>query len=215
MTSARSTVTWPRPDPKIAVTGVVLFWGDTLVAGSLAPGYDLTSDYVSSLASRGSAVAPVGIVAIVFLGLAHLLAAATLRGAIAVPLVLAGLAGLTIAAFRTACPLGAAGCGTAPNTVADLSGTVHSLAVGAYEVFIVVAMVLFAFTRRRDEKVFALLSILVAVASVLLLLQTGGAHNGLWQRGWLLVNTGWLVAVLLTRRRVERRGRAGSSVRRV
>ncbi|WP_298798827.1 DUF998 domain-containing protein [Pseudonocardia sp. 73-21] len=198
-------MTWPRPDPKIAVTGVVLFWGDTLVAGSLAPGYDLTSDYVSSLAGRGSAVAPVGIVAIVFLGLAHVLAAATLRGALGAPLALAGVAGLTIASFRTGCPLGAAGCGTAPNTVDDLPGTVHGLAVGAYEIAIVAAMLLFAFTRRRDEKVFAPISVVVAVVSVVLLLQTGAAYNGLWQRGWLLVNTGWLVAVLLTRKRVQRR----------
>jgi hypothetical protein len=202
-------VTWRRPDPKIALTGVVLFWGDSLVAGSLAPGYDLTSDYVSSLAGRGSAVAPIGILAIACLGLAHLLAAATVRGAVAVPLVLAGVAGLTVASFRTACPLGAAGCGTAPNTAADLPGTVHVLAVGVYEVATVVAMLLFAFSRHRDEKAFALVGIVAAAASVLLLLQTGAAYNGLWQRGWLLVNTGWLVALLLTRKRAHRRQGSG------
>lgn len=198
-------VTWPRPDPKIAVAGVVLFWGDTLVAGSLAPGYDLTSDYVSSLAGRGSAVAPVGIVALVFLALAHLLAAATLRGAVGVPLALAGVAGLAVASFRTGCPLGAAGCGTAPNSLDDLPGTVHGLAVGAYEIAIVAAMLLFAVGRRSAETVLALVSVVAAVASVVLLLQTGAAYNGLWQRAWLLVNTGWLVAVLLTRKRVLRR----------
>ena len=187
---------WPRLDPKIAVTGVVLFWGDTLVAGSLAARYDLTTDYISSLAGRGSSVAPIGILALAFLGLAHLAAASTLRGALAVPVALAGVAGLTVAAFRTACPLGAAGCGTAPNTAADLQGTVHGGAVAAYEIFIVVAMLLFALSRRRDEKVFALVSVVAAAASVFLLLQTGGADNGLWQRGWLVVNTGWLVLVL-------------------
>jgi len=200
-------VTLPRVDAKIAITGVVLFWADTLIAGSLASGYDLRFDYVSSLAGRGSSVAPVGIVAIVFLGLAHLAAAATLRGPVAVPLVLAGLAGLTIAGFRTACPLGAAGCGTAPNTVADFPGTVHGLAVGAYEIFLVAAMLLVAFSLRRDEKVFALVSVVAAVASVVLLLQTGAAYNGLWQRGWLVVNTGWLVALLLTCNAQERRRR--------
>lgn len=201
-------MTWPRPDPKIAVTGVVLFWGDTLVAGSLARGYDLSTDYVSSLAGRGSAVAPIGILAIVFLGLAHLAAAATLRGAVAGPLVGAGLAGLTVASFRTGCPLGAAGCGTAPNVADDLSTSVHGLAVGAYEIFVVAAMLLFAFSRRHDEKVFALVSVAMAVASVVLLLQTGGAYNGWWQRGWLLVNTGWLVTLLLTRKAQARKLRA-------
>ena len=92
----------PRLDPKIAVTGVVLFWGDTLVAGSLASGYDLTTDYISSLAGRGSSVAPIGILALVFLGLAHLAAAATLRGALALPVALAGVAGLTVAAVAVA-----------------------------------------------------------------------------------------------------------------
>ena len=176
--------------------GVGLFWIGTVVGGALVPGYDPTRDYVSSLAGRGSAVAPIGIAAIALLGLAHLAAA---RGALTVPLGLAGAAGLMIAAFRTACPLGAAGCGTAPNTAPDLSSTVHGLAVAGYEVAIVAAMLLVAITRRRDEKVFALVSVLVAVVSVVLLLNTGGAFNGLWQRGWLLVNTGWLIAVSRTR----------------
>jgi Protein of unknown function (DUF998) len=190
VTSGRSTPTLRRPDARITAGLVLLFWVGTLVGGALAPGYDLTQDYVSSLAGRGSAVAPIGIAAIALLGLAHLAAA---RGRLAVPLGLAGVAGLTIAAFRTACPYGAAGCGTAPNTAADLPGTVHGLAVVGYEVAVVAAMVVVAVSRPRDEKVFA---VLAAVLSVVLLLNTGGAFNGLWQRGWLLVNTGWLVATV-------------------
>jgi hypothetical protein len=197
-------VTWPRLDPKIALTGVVLFWGDSLVAGSLAPGYDLTVDYVSSLAGRGSVVAPIGILAIACLGFAYLAAAATVRGAVAVSLGLAGLAGLAVAAFRTACPFGAAGCGKAPNTAVDIQGTVHALAVVGYEISAVVAMLVIALSCRRDEKVFAVLSAVAAVASVALLLQTGGAYNGLWQRGWLLVNTAWLATLLLGRPRRAR-----------
>jgi Protein of unknown function (DUF998) len=185
------------------VAGCVgLFWIGTLVAGALAPGYDPVRDYVSSLAGRGSVVAPIGIAAIALLGLAHLAAA---RGRLTVPLGLAGVAGLTIAGFRTACPLGAAGCGTAPNTVADLSSTVHGLAVAGYEVAVVAAMLLVAITRRRDEKVFALVSVIAAVLSVALLLNTGGAANGLWQRGWLLVNTGWLVSAVRPPRRPSAR----------
>lgn len=175
----------------------MLFWAGTVVGGALAPGYSMTADYVSSLAGRGSTVAPIGIAAIALLGLAHLPAA---RGALAVPLGLAGVAGLTVTAFRTACPLGAAGCGTAPNTVADLLGAVHVLAVVGYEVAIVAAMAILAITRRRDDKSFALLSAVAAVLSLVLLLNTGGAFTGLWQRGWLLVNTGWLVAMVATNR---------------
>lgn len=186
-----------RLAPRIATAGVVLFWIGTVVAGVLAPGYDPTRDFISSLAGRGSSVAPLGIATLAVLGLAHLVAAVALRDAVAVPLAMAGAAGLTIAAFRVGCPLDAAGCGTPPNTVPDAVATVHGVAVGGYEVAAVVAMLVVAWTCRRTAPVVAVFSVVAAVASVVLLGNAVGVNAGLWQRGWLVVNTAWLVVAVL------------------
>ena len=186
-----------RAGPVATTAGVALFWGLVLVAGALVPGYAARQDYVSSLAGRGSSVAVLGVAAIAVLGLAHLAAAATVRGGPAVPLVLAGLAGLTIAAFRVGCPLDAAGCSFAPgNRIGDAQSGVHGLAVAAYEVALVVAMVAVAVSRRASDRAFALVTAVATPASAVLLLSTGGDANGLWQRAWLLVNTAWLVALV-------------------
>lgn len=182
---------------------MVLFWAGTLVAGALAPGYSLRADHVSSLAGRGSAVAVLGIAALVVLALAHLAAAATAGRPLAVPLVLAGVAGLAVAGFRTGCPLGAAGCGTAPNDAPpDLFDVVHGFGVVGYEVALVAAMAVVA--ARPGPPARRLVTAAATVASVVLLLRTGGADSGLWQRAWLLVNTAWLVALALRVRPIHR-----------
>lgn len=190
---------------RTAAGGVGLFWIGTLLAGALAPGYSARSDYISSLAGRGSEAAAIGIVTLAVLGLTHLAAAATLRGAVGVPLVLAGIAGLAVAAFRTGCPLGAAGCGFGGNDApADLGDVVHVYAVTAYEGFLVVAMVVVAVQLARSRPVAAALTVVAAVLSVVLVLQIGGVDSGWWQRAWLLTNTGWLVVAVLGSR--ERTG---------
>ncbi|RZT88895.1 uncharacterized protein DUF998 [Pseudonocardia sediminis] len=191
--------------PLLPTAAVALFWVLTLTAGALVPGYSIRQDYVSSLAGRGSSVALLGIAAITVLGLAHLSAAWVLRGGLAAPLVLAGLAGLTIAAFRVGCPLGAAGCSFTPgNRIGDASSAVHGYAVAAYEVALVVAMLVTAVSRRSADKVFARVSVVAAPVSVVFLLSTGGDANGLWQRAWLVVNTAWLVALVWrTRSRIR------------
>lgn len=189
---------------RAAVAGVVLFWLASSAAALLAPGYSVVDDYLSSLAGRGSQVAPLGVAALAVLGAAHLAAAVTRRSErpVAVALALAGTAGLAVAAFRTGCPLGAAGCGSAPNDApADLADRVHAGAVLAYEVAIVAAMLLHAAYRLHDDKGSALVAALCAVASVVLLAQTAGAATGLWQRAWVAVNTGWLVLATLRSRR--------------
>lgn len=186
------------PTRGVVVAGVAVFWLVALVAGALVPGYSARADYVSSLAGRGSSVAVFGIAAIAALGIAHVGAAAVWRGAVAVPLALAGVAGLTIAAFRTACPLGAAGCGTPPNVApADLAGSVHGLAVLGYEVALLAAMVVVAARLARTRPLAAALTVAAAVLSVALALNIGGPDLGAWQRAWLVVNTGWLVAAVL------------------
>ena len=184
----------------VAVGCILAFWIIALVAGALAEGYSIRADYISSLAGRGSSVAVLGIAALTLLGAAHLAAATAVRGIVAVPLVLAGLAGLTVAGFRTNCPAGAAGCGSAGNDPpADLAQLTHGYAVVAYEIAIVAAMLIVAgglLTRHRPA--LAALTVALAVLSVLLALQIGGSDTGWWQRGWLVVNTGWLVALAVS-----------------
>lgn len=179
---------------RTATAGVGLFWIGTLVAGAAAPGYSVRDDYISSLAGRGSEVAAIGIVTLAVLGLSHLAAAVALRGAVGVPLAIAGTAGLVLAAFRSGCPLGAAGCGFGGNDApADLADVVHVGAVVAYEGFLVIAMVVVAIQLGRSRSAVAALTVVAAALSVVLFLQIGGADSGWWQRAWLLVNTGWLV----------------------
>ncbi len=186
---------WPAR--RWAGAGIALFWIGTVVAGLLAPGYSARADYVSSLAGRGSSVALLGIAALTALGVAHLAAAAAVRGWVAAPLAVAGACGLAVAWFRTACPLGAAGCGSGANdAVPDLADTVHYTAVVGYEIALVVAMLGVALRLGRARPVAAALTVAAAVASVLLALQIDGPDLGAWQRAWLIVNTGWLVVAL-------------------
>ena len=192
----------------VAVGALALFWLGTVLAGALAPGYAARADYVSSLAGRGSEVAPLGIAALTALALAHLAGAAALmtsaggsravRWAASGALAAAGACGLVVAAFRTGCPLGAAGCGTAPNDAPpDLADVAHVWGVVGYEVALVVAMLAVAVRLGRGWP--AALTVAAAVASVVLALRIGGPDLGLDQRLWLAVNTGWLAALVLTR----------------
>jgi Protein of unknown function (DUF998) len=186
----------PRTDRRgrLVAAGIAAFWLGTIAAGALAPGYSARTDYISSLAGRGSEVAAFGIANLALLGSTHLVAAFVVRGAVRVPLALAGLAGLTVAAFRTDCPGGAAGCGFEPGAAPpDLADTVHGLAVIAYELALVAAMLTLAVRLARTRPLIAAAAVLVAVVSIALALQIGGADNGWWQRAWLVVNTGWLV----------------------
>jgi hypothetical protein len=189
----------------VAVGCILAFWSCALVAGALADGYSIRADYLSSLAGRGSSVAVIGIVALALLGTAHLAAAFATRGIVAVPLVLAGVAGLTVAGFRTGCPAGAAGCGSAGNDPpADLAQLTHGYAVVTYEIAIVAAMVIVAGgLLARHRPALAAVNIAIAAISVLLALQIGGPDTGWWQRGWLVVNTGWLAAFVLTASRTS------------
>lgn len=188
----------------VALGALALFWLGTVLAGALAPGYAARADYVSSLAGRGSEVAPLGIAALTALALAHLAGAVALPGSgsravrwtASGALAAAGACGLVVAAFRTGCPLGAAGCGTAPNDApADLADVAHVGGVVGYEVALVVAMLAAAVRLGRGWP--AALTVAAAVASVVLALRIGGADLGLDQRLWLAVNTGWLAALVL------------------
>lgn len=203
----------------VALGALALFWLGTVLAGALAPGYAARADYVSSLAGRGSEVAPLGIAALSALALAHLAGAVavtrsaggsravrwTASGALAA----AGACGLVVAAFRTGCPLGAAGCGTAPNDAPpDLADVAHLGGVVGYEVALVVAMLAVAVRLGRGWP--AALTVAAAVASVVLALRIGGPDLGLDQRLWLGVNTAWLAVLVLTPGRTPPRRAAAS-----
>ncbi len=177
--------------------GVALFWLGTVLAAAGAPGYSARADYVSSLAGRGSEAAGAGIAALVVLASAHLAAAVAVRGAAGAALAAAGACGLVVAAFRTGCPLGAAGCGTAPNDApADLADALHVVGVVGYEVAAVSAMLALA-VRWRGRA--GALTAVVAVGSAALALRVGGADAGLDQRLWLALTTGWVAVAPLVR----------------
>ncbi len=175
--------------------GIALFWLGTVLGAAGAQGYSARSDYVSSLAGRGSEVAAAGIAALVVLALAHVAAAAVVRGAAGAALLAAGACGLVVAVFRTRCPLGAAGCGRAPDGApADAADVLHGVGVLGYEVAVVAAMVAIAVRWRGWP---GALTAVAGVASVVLALRIGGPDPGLDQRLWLAVTTGWVAAAAL------------------
>lgn len=185
---------------RAVVTAVVAFWGLVFLAGWVNPGYVLTRDYISALASRGADQAWLGLTALVLLPIAHLATAALLRRRAritAAALFLAVVAGLVVAANRISCPRGAAACGSAPRTT-DWMDAVHGRSVGVYGTVMVLVMLLAAYElwNRPGQRPFALVSAALApVSGALLTASAHGDHPGGPQRLWLLVNTGWLVGV--------------------
>ena len=186
------------------VAAVVAFWALVLVAGSVNPGYAPSRDYISALASRGADSAWLGVAALVVLPLAHLGAAAIVRRwarAVAAGLAVSVLAGLVVAAMRISCPAGAAGCSLAGQVRhTDWLDVMHGRAVAVYAVAMVAAMVAMAVSSWSRAPALAVASaVLAPVSGLLVLASAGGTHPGTPQRLWLLVNTGWLVAVAVRR----------------
>ncbi len=195
------------------VLGIALFWVGVFTAGALADGYSAREDFISSLAGRGSEVAPIGIAALLANAVAHLAAAAAVlrrwkSRLCAILLACAGAAVVVIAVARVSCPGGPAGCGEEGGARSDVLDLIHGLAVGTYEIFILAAMGAVAVTVWRRAQAgrprwLAPLSLVFAVASVVLLARTGDQDPGLWQRLWVASNLTWLllVAWLATRGR--------------
>jgi hypothetical protein len=107
--------------------------------------------------------------------------------------------GLLVAAMRISCPGGAARCSVAGQVRrTDWLDAVHGKAVAGYGVLMVLVLVAAALPTGLPWRRGRLVSAVVApVSAVLLLMSSGGSHPGTPQRLWLLVNTGWLVAVAL------------------
>lgn len=184
---------------------LLVFWLAVLIAGSRNPGYTQVQDHVSNLASFGADPAWVGILAIAAFGAADVVgavvAAATSRFS-AAALVVAGVAGLTIAAARIHCLGGAAGCLQSGPGDSSWTDTVHSGAVAVNALAFAVAMVALAGARwRARDRARAALMVVMVVGSIgCLLASLDGQAVGAWQRGWLLINTGLLVWVTAPRR---------------
>lgn len=190
----------------VAVGGVLLFWLGVFGAGAVVSGYSAREDYISSLASRGSPVAVLGVGALLASAIAHLATALAVSGAwrsrsCAACLAGAALASAAVAGFRISCPGGPARCSLTGTGAGDWVDAAHTWAVGAYEVCIVAAMLTLAvWTLRRAPALppwLGFASAGSAVGSVLLLAQSSGDHVGMWQRLWLVNNLGWLLVVAL------------------
>ncbi|MGB7963374.1 MAG: hypothetical protein WCF12_10515 [Propionicimonas sp.] len=55
----------------VATAGVVIYWVGMFLAGALAPSYSALHDFMSSLASRGSSVATLGVASLLVLAVTH------------------------------------------------------------------------------------------------------------------------------------------------
>ena len=129
----------------VAVLGVLVFWAGVFGAGALVSGYSAREDYISSLASRGSPVAALGIAALLANAAAHLAtASAVMTGwrarLCAAFLVAAGVALTVVAGFRQSCPDGPPRCGLSDAPAADWVDVVHGASVGVYQLFTLAAM---------------------------------------------------------------------------
>lgn len=198
----------PRPRLRVAAVAtaalVALFWLGVVSAGAAVEGYSARSDFISSLASRGSPVAWLGVGALLASAGAHVAASMSVfsgwraRG-VAWLLLGAGTAVVVIAAFPQSCPQGPAGCGRSYNPPTDWIGVVHVAGVVGYELFAVAAMVTMGLASLRGvprwPRWMGPVSLLLAVVSVALLGALGGELNGLWQRLWVATSHVWLLVV--------------------
>ncbi len=197
----------------VAVLGVLVFWAGVFGAGALVSGYSAREDYISSLASRGSPVAALGIAALLANAAAHLAtASAVMTGwraqLCAAFLVAAGVALTVVAGFRQSCPDGPPRCGLSDAPAADWVDVVHGASVGVYQLFTLAAMLTLTVgaLRRRSAppRWLGWVSLAFAAGSMALISQTIGDHIGMWQRLWLANNLAWLFLVAWTATARER-----------
>ena len=197
-------MTQQRGTRVVAVVGVLLFWAGVFGAAALVDGYASSEDYISSLASRGSSVAALGIGAFLASAVAQ---AATSRTVFtgwrahwcAVFVLFGGVATASVATFRASCPGGPPGCALGDDPPGDWVDAVHGVSVGLYELCTLAAMLILAGGALRRTSALprwlGLLSLVAAIGSVLLIGQTNGDNIGLWQRLWLANNLAWLLVV--------------------
>ena len=188
----------------VALLGVMLFWAGVLGAGVLVSGYSAREDYISSLAGRGSQVALLGVGALLASAAAHLVTSwavlAAWRSRVCASFIFAAaVASTVLAVFRQSCPDGPAGCARTDTPDDDWVDAVHRAGVGAYELFVLAAMLTLAVGALRGRAAWprwlGVVSLVFAAGSLLLVSQTSGEQVGLWQRIWLANNLAWLLIV--------------------
>ena len=200
-------MTRPRGARIVSVLGVLLFWVAVFGAGELVSGYSAREDYISSLASRGSPVAALGVGALLANAAAHLATAYAVLTAwgsrlCASFIVGAGAALTAVAVFRQSCPIGPPGCGLSNTPEGDWVDIVHGASVGVYELFTLAAMLTLTVGALRSKSAsprwLGWVSVAFAAGSLALIAQTNGAEIGMWQRLWLANNLAWLLLVAWT-----------------
>jgi len=195
---------------RVAVSAVLAFVVLDLVAVLLATdAYSARSDYVSSLAGRGSSVWPVEVAGLALFAVAHLALAVVLvlGRRLQVAALVVGLAGLVLGAvsvLRTGCPGGEAHCAFAGNTTSDWVTSAHGMTAGGYMQVMVVAMLVAAVSAYRVPGAlrWALLAgVPLAALAAYSLDRLGGqgptGDTGLWERIWLASNAAWILLVAL------------------
>ena len=191
----------------MSVLGVLLFWVGVFGAGELVSGYSAREDYISSLASRGSPVAALGVGALLANAAAHLATAYAVLTAwgsrlCASFIVGAGAALAAVAVFRQSCPFGPPRCGLSNTPEGDWVDIVHGASVGVYELFTLAAMLTLTVGALRSKSAsprwLGWVSVAFAAGSLALIAQTNGADIGMWQRLWLANNLVWLLVVAWT-----------------
>ena len=200
-------MTRPRGARIVSVLGVLLFWVGVFGAGELVSGYSAREDYISSLASRGSPVAALGVGALLANAAAHLATAYAVLTAwgsrlCASFIVGAGAALAAVAVFRQSCPVGPPRCGLSNTPEGDWVDIVHGASVGVYELFTLAAMLTLTVGALRSKSAsprwLGWVSVAFAAGSLALIAQTNGADIGMWQRLWLANNLAWLLLVAWT-----------------
>ncbi len=111
----------------------------------------------------------------------------------------AAMSTVAVAAFRSSCPDGPAGCAVTETAGGDWIDAVHGAGVGAYELCTLAAMLTVAIGGLRGgaqwSRWLGAVSIVFAIGSVLLLGQADGDLPGSWQRLWVANNLAWLLVV--------------------
>jgi hypothetical membrane protein len=184
----------------VVLACVGAFWGWTLVAAALNPGYSHGRDYVSTLASRGATHGWLGVLAIVAAACAMFPAAMLVRPLSRVAALAIGISGgafLVVAVTRLECANGAARCGLGGRiSISGASEVTHWTATTIGTVLLIAGIALAGLGFLRTERtVSGVASLTAAALTAGTFLAMGGSSPGDVQRLGIAVATGWLAAV--------------------
>jgi len=189
--------------PKVfLLLGLAAFWALLRVAVLQQPGYELSRDTISSLASQGAVNAWIGVLAFATgglgtIGLSFLLRRISQPAGLA--LGLAGVALLIVGVTRINCLDGAAGCLMRDATDA-WTGRIHLAGTVLYEVAFLGSVASAALCIWRAGSRAAPLLAMLGLLSSILFFAVLPVEIGLGQRAWLLVHTVLIAGLLFAPR---------------